>query len=690
MLSITRILLVLVTAGAAVGPMVVRTPGTRVAPTGETDPHQMYTKNQAEYYLTEEQLNFIRPGLNVTVVDIDIPADRHPVVELSFTDDMGQPLDRAGVMTPGPISFSYILSWYNASRRDYVPYITRAQTSPITGDTAIQPSSDSGGTTEDLAIGRLRYTFGTELPEGFDMSVTHTLGIYATRDLRDIPPLETRQYDNVEYDFRPDGNEVVDRWQGMLDSTCNSCHEQLALHGGRRREVRLCVLCHNKSNWDPDTGNQLDFKQYIHKIHNGANLPSVEAGTPYQIIGFRQSVHDFSHVEWPQDVRNCDRCHRPETPESYIWYTRPNRDACGSCHDDIVWETGEGHPVPQFDDSLCASCHIPEGEHEFDISIKGAHTIPTKSKQLAGLNMEITDVTGAMPGGTPTVYFRLTNDDGSLVNPISGLRGLNLRAAGPIGDTIDHTLDISQDGRGATLVGDQYMMTFEEPIPEDATGSWGFSADVRRTSVIDDGSLEGLSVTEGAFNPIFYAAVTDDEPVARRQVVSIDNCNVCHDRLAMHGGQRFNTQECVFCHRWNNSDVNRRPEEEMPPEAIDFRWLIHRLHTGHELTNDFTVYGYGNTPHNFNHVGFPGDRRTCVTCHLEGTYTVPTPEGAHETINPRNYYSPTQPAATACMACHSTVDAAAHAYTQTAPFGEACAACHGENREFSVDAVHAH
>jgi OmcA/MtrC family decaheme c-type cytochrome len=689
MLSITRSLLVLATASAAVTPMAIRTPARRAGPGPEVDPHRLYTKNQAEYYLSEKQLQYIRPGIHVSVEDVSIPADRHPVVEISFTDDMGAPLDREGIETPGPISFSYILSWYDADRRDYVAYTTRAQTSPITGDTADQASTDQGGTTEDLEMGRIRYIFGTQLPEGYDMSVTHTLGIYATRDLTDTP-LETRQYDNVEYDFVPDGGEVKDVWEGMLDQTCNGCHEQLALHGGTRREVKLCVLCHNKQTWDPDTGNSVDFKQMIHKIHDGAELPSVQAGIPYQIIGYRQSVHDYSEVEWTQDIRNCATCHAPETPESFIWYTRPNRDACGSCHDLIDWEAPEGHPVAQFDDSLCSACHVPESGTEFDISIMGAHTIPTKSKQLAGLNMEITDVTDAMPGGTPTVYFRLTNDDGSLVNPVSGLRTLNLRMAGPIGDTIDHSIDISVDGRDATLVGDEYMMTFEDPIPEDATGTWGFSADVRRTSVIDDLSLEGLEVTEGAFNPVYYVAVTDDEAMPRREVVSIDNCNVCHDMLALHGGQRFNTQECVFCHRPNNSDEEVRPEEELPPESIDFRWLIHRIHTGAELTNDFTVYGYRGSVHNYNHVEFPGDRRTCTMCHIEGTNIPPLPEGAQEVITERSYYSPTQPVAAACLACHDSVDAAAHAYTQTAPFGESCGACHGEDREFSVVRVHAH
>jgi OmcA/MtrC family decaheme c-type cytochrome len=690
MISITKSLLVLATAGAASVPLAVRTPADRVAPTGDVDPQRMYAKSQAEHYLTKEQYAFIRPGLQVTVEDVQIPADRHPVVELSFTDDLGQPLDRAGILTPGAVGFSFILSWYDASLRDYVAYTVRPQTSPITGVTAVQASTDSGGTTEDLEMGRIRYTFGTQLPADYDPSVTHTVGVYATRNLSDTP-LEATQYDNVEYDFVPDGSEVVDEWQGMLDQTCNSCHEQLALHGGSRRDVKLCVMCHNKQTIDPDTGNTVDMKVMIHKIHTGSELPSVQAGTPYQIIGYRQSVHDYSEVVFTQDVRNCVRCHTAETPGASVWFTEPSRDACGSCHDLINWEVaGEGHPIPQFNDNNCANCHAPEGESEFDISVMGAHVVPGKSSQLPGLNMEITEVTGAAPGGMPTVYFTLTNDDGSVVEDIAGLRTLTLRAAGPQGDTIDHTIDISEDARTATPVGNEYMMTFTTPIPEDATGTWGFSADVRRTTVIDDRSEDGLEVTEGAFNPLYYAAVTDVTPVPRREVVSIDKCNVCHDVLSLHGGQRFNVQECVFCHRPNNDDAAVRPESELPPESIDMRWLVHRIHTGAELEDDFTVYGYRSSVHNYNGVHYPGDLRTCEGCHLAGTYGVPAPEGAQEVITQRSFYSPTQPAAAACLACHSSVDAAAHAYVNTAPFGESCASCHGDDRDYSVEAVHAH
>jgi OmcA/MtrC family decaheme c-type cytochrome len=138
------------------------------------------------------------------------------------------------------------------------------------------------------------------------------------------------------------------------------------------------------------------------------------------------------------------------------------------------------------------------------------------------------------------------------------------------------------------------------------------------------------------------------------------------------------------------TDEEVRPEAKNPPQSIHFKWMIHRIHTGEDLTSDFTVYGYRGSVNNYNDVRFPGDRRTCVTCHIPGTYSVPVTPDALPTLTERDYYSPMLPAAAACLSCHSTLDAASHAYVNTAPFGESCGACHGDNREFSVDQVHAH
>ncbi|HWC65089.1 MAG TPA: hypothetical protein VG777_03325, partial [Thermoanaerobaculia bacterium] len=55
-----------------------------------------YAATAKEHYLTTDQFGYIRPGFNITINSITIGADRKPVVDVSFTDDAGQPLDRAG------------------------------------------------------------------------------------------------------------------------------------------------------------------------------------------------------------------------------------------------------------------------------------------------------------------------------------------------------------------------------------------------------------------------------------------------------------------------------------------------------------------------------------------------------------------------------------------------------------------
>ena len=103
-----------------------------------------YTTKDKEYYLSTEQLLFIRPGLDLEIMDVNIPADRQTEVTFRISDPAGLGLDRAGLATPGPTSTSFILSYIPAMERSYVAYTTRVQTSPITSDSAVQATTDSG------------------------------------------------------------------------------------------------------------------------------------------------------------------------------------------------------------------------------------------------------------------------------------------------------------------------------------------------------------------------------------------------------------------------------------------------------------------------------------------------------------------------------------------------------------------
>ena len=90
-----------------------------------SDPKTIYVPQQKEYWLSADEFGYIRPGLHITVNSITIGDDRKAVVDLSYTDDLNQPLDRKGQITAGPISTSFILSWWDPSSRNYTAYTTR-------------------------------------------------------------------------------------------------------------------------------------------------------------------------------------------------------------------------------------------------------------------------------------------------------------------------------------------------------------------------------------------------------------------------------------------------------------------------------------------------------------------------------------------------------------------------------------
>ena len=153
----------------------------------------------------------------------------------------------------------------------------------------------------------------------------------------------------------------------VATANCNGCHQQLAQHGGTRIDTRYCVTCHNPGSTDANSGNTVSFRNMIHKIHFGAELPSVQAGTPYVIYGFQDSPHDYSNLHYPNDITSCEVCHAGNatgtgaqalTDAGDNWAEFATQEACGSCHDDLDFST---HYGGQTDDENCMSCHRTSG-----------------------------------------------------------------------------------------------------------------------------------------------------------------------------------------------------------------------------------------------------------------------------------------------------------------------------------------
>ena len=472
--------------------------------------------------------------------------------------------------------------------------------------------------------------------------------------------------------------------------SCNNCHGELSAHGGSRTETALCALCHTPDSVDPETGNSLDFRVMTHRIHAGKDLPSVKEGNAYYIVGRRGSIHDYSTVAFPQDIRNCTTCHTGPDYERNLEATVPT---CTSCHDDVDPTIGLNHPGSPKDEDSCFRCHYPELEEFDNESIPGAHVVPRHSEQINNITLELLSVDNVAPGQSPVVTLRVMDEEGEAIAPID-MDYLAVTLAGPTADytnRVTETIFRAAEGAEPPAVEDAgdgaYRYTLNTALPDDATGSYAIGLEGYVSQEIDD--IDEF-VRVAGFNPVSYISLDGGEPISRRSVIDLESCNSCHNDLAFHGTIRQNTEYCVLCHNPTSTDEARRPEDALPPVSINFSSLIHTLHRGEEASNPAMVYGFGNTLHDYSEVRFPGSIENCITCHLEGTYNV-LPEGKAATVITQGdeLISEIQAARAVCTACHDTAAADGHAELQTTVSGvETCSVCHGSNREFALTNAH--
>ncbi len=631
----------------------------------------------------------------------------------SVADPKGLPLDAAGITTPGAISLSFIAAYIPNDQEQYVSYTTRMASGLAIAMTS-QAGADTGGKTTQTADGQYQYVFGIKALSGFDASATHTIGIYGSRNLSEFS-LGTN-YASTTFDFVPDGSPVAKVRDVIKTASCNKCHDQLSAHGGSRRGIETCVLCHTPQTVDADTGNTVDLKVMAHKIHMGSQLPSVIAGKPYRIIGFQNSVNDWSSVVYPSDPRRCESCHEQNTgaKQAAAYLTQPTRAACGSCHDDVNFASGENHAAgPQVSDNQCSTCHTPQGELDFDASIKGGHVVPAESRMLSGIVANILNVTGGTAGNAPTVAFSVKDNRGQAI-PLPQLGSLSLTMAGPasdfgytsFGSDVMTPGYVTESATAAACAGDgTCSYTFQHGVPSGATGTYSIGIESRRTETLLPNTTKQMSVTYGAINKVINFSVDGSSVQPRRAVVDINNCNKCHTMLSVHGTLRNQTEYCVLCHNPANTDAARRPtatnpaDKAQPPQGIDFDFMVHRIHTGENLNaanKSYTIVGFGGSHNDFTDVRYPamsaqgaaGDTRNCSMCHLNGSeQNLPT--GLNTVMDPQGPINPVQPVTAACTGCHVTLSAASHALANTTVLGESCEVCHGQSGDFNVPKVHA-
>ena len=662
-----------------------------------------------------------QPGVDIQVTSLAFAATT-ATVSFTLTDGNGAAVDPSGKLTDGTVELGFVLAQLglnsDGSPGQYTAYTTLTQTSPLTGASATQATTESSGTLTVVDATQGTYEYAVAAPlTGLDPTLTQTVGALAVRGAAIARDTSSA---------RPDNGAIATR-EVVTSGTCESCHRALDAHGGRWTKTTQCVLCHQPQSSDPDTGNTVDFKVMVHKIHRGSSLPSVVNGKPYQIIGYAQSVNDFSGVVFPQDIARCTACH--VGAEADHWETAPSKPACTSCHDTTSFVS----PVPagmvlhsggtQPDNAMCTVCHPATGSLA---GISDKHLIGLISPTATTVALTIESMTNTAPGQTPTMIFQ------ALVNGAprdligQPLTSLNATIAGPTTDyASEWAVKILGSGAVGTLTvvdATQGLYSYAFPasaaLPATAAGSY---------SVAMEGYLQPTSADPryAAVNPVLTFAVTDATPQPRRSIVSRDNCNGCHYDLSAHGGARKNPEYCVFCHNPTAYDSAGAPRFEgtsnVVAEALDFRHFIHKVHAGDQLSAPFVVGGFplptaanpAGTQNDFGANQYPRDLKDCAACHATKNWTLPMTSspaylpstsalmGCSEALgsDPTNYCDnpfwtitqtvSIQPQASVCTSCHDSPAVAAHAQLNTTPANvEACATCHGPGTIEDVGVLH--
>lgn len=559
----------------------------------------------------------------------------------------------------------------------------------------------------------------------------------------------------------------------VTDESCGACHaERVADRGkllfgekgrghlGRRYDLRVCSACHNPTSFDaesatPDNWNTIDFKVLIHQLH----IPHYPQNAPF---GGVQAVGAFA--EKP-GVVNCRTCHdnqriaqpaNRDPDDAMAWMTKVTQQACNTCH--AVDFTN--HFGNQPDNAQCVLCHGPTRSLPVNVAHATPFATPNNPELPAGarkVEYQIASMTvdGA---GLPTVKFRILVDGAPLnlkALPAGiGLGSVNFKLAWsaptpatmfqspaiaqPLdfnnygtptfrqywdGDCLDGSCNLGPNFRAydqpvgpnlsaivASLTGpdaEGYFTTVPGIVPAPGTPlAFPANATLRAVAIesylsINGANLGGAAVIKG---------VDGSVNTLRREIVDIDNCNTCHERVGFHSnaGRADNPNYCATCHNTEMTSSNLFAGVfngyEVRQQPNNLKEMLHSIHAAGIRNTPFNFIrgnpagGSGQGLHAFEDVVYPGQIADCEACHKPGTYALPSNDrymwtvidaepalGSISTFNPA--LSVRQgPATGACGSCHDGSAARGHMAQNSAGGVETCVLCHGPGKSAEAHA----
>jgi hypothetical protein len=331
----------------------------------------------------------------ISILELDI--DGNGTISLDVTN---------GTFTAGAATATEVVGWLTAETA-----FTNVATASVDDDAVVIKSNTKGaGSSVEVvggdAVAALGLTTGTWLPTETHYYANNDLRLHAdsfdddgrvtrssteyTYSLDNVDGLESGTYTVfvevgqappmswAKYNFQV-GTATADDY---VATSCVDCHAETRMHAGFfavEFDPDICKSCHDyerqilgspgwgiiPANWGFGAA---PLARRVHGVHRGKYLDK-----PGEVT--EQFLYDYSGVIFPQDIRNCQKCHS-ESDE----FTHPSRLACNACHDSdeaiahTTLMTLDPTPADPWNGDEMESCNACHGE-DSEFAVEKVHNV---------------------------------------------------------------------------------------------------------------------------------------------------------------------------------------------------------------------------------------------------------------------------------------------------------------------------
>ena len=480
--------------------------------------------------------------------------------------------------------------------------------------------------------------------------------------------------------FQPANRAAADKeaWATQLSQqACGTCHDgtiatkvDFKNHFGNQPDNAQCVLCHGVGRSEPvainhatpySTPNNPELSAGAKKVDYEISSVTVDAATGRPTVKFRVLVDGA-----PLNLKTL--------PTSEI--------SIGGLNMRLAWSAPMPKPVNASSGPAIAK---PLDWNNFGVTLNG--------RAYWNNEVPLGAYTGAPPAPVPATPLQQAAFD----QPAS----VNLSTAGVIASMTGP----DANGYFTTVAGINPAAPLAFPNYANLTLK---GVAIESYLTINNMNISGKAALKGV----------DGANTLRRVIVDIENCNACHERVGFHSnaGRMNNPDYCATCHNPELSSSNvfagfatfTGQSRFYSQKSNNFKDLIHSIHAGEmrKEKNPADPFNFirgnpnatgGNGPMVFEDVIYPARIADCRTCHVAGTFAVPSNAayawsaidvqpalGTVSTFNPALTLR-WGPGSAACGSCHNGTSDKAHYVSNTVPgTGESCSICHGSGSTYEV------